>query len=233
MERRGIEKIIKEAMSVGRKTLAEPEAKEILRLSTINVPESRIVKDVTGAIEAAQELGYPVVLKIISPDIPHKSDVGGVALNIRSAAEVEEHWSQMIYSIAENNPVAMIEGFIVEKMAEKGVEVIIGLIRDKQFGPVVMFGTGGVAVELMKDVSFRLAPVTRQEAFEMMGEVKGYPLLTGFRGTHIKDLGAVAETIVKLSVLFDKMEDIKEFEINPLIVYEQGAIAVDARAILE
>lgn len=230
--RRGIERLVKEAFSLGRPVLVEPEAKEVLRLSSIQVPRFKVVKDVAGAIEAAESIGYPIVLKIISPDIVHKSEVGGVAVGLNSAKEIEEHWSQMILGVAMESPLAMIEGFIVEEMVGKGVEVIIGAIKDEQFGPVVMFGTGGVAVELMKDVSFRLAPVTREEAFEMMSEVKGFPLLTGFRGSHSKDLEAVADAIVKLAKTIDEIDGLKELEINPLIVYDKGVVAVDARATL-
>lgn len=230
MDKMGIERIVNEAFSLGKKTLTEPEAKEILKLSSVNVPRFRVVKDVNGAIEAASEIGYPVVLKLISPDIAHKSDIGGVAVGLKNSGEIEDKWSQMILNVAEENPVAMIEGFLVEEMAPRGAEVIIGVVKDEQFGPVVMFGTGGVAVELMKDVSFRLAPLSREEAFEMISEVKGFPLLTGYRGAPVRDLDAIADVIMKLSGMVEKTEGIKEFEINPLIVYEKGAIAVDARA---
>lgn len=232
MDKRGIERLVKEAFSLGRKTLVEPEAKEILRLASIRVPKFHVVKDVTGAVEMANKIGYPLVLKIISPDIIHKSDIGGVALGLKDGKEIEERWSMMILNIADEKPMAMIEGFLVEEMVPKGVEVILGAIKDEQFGPVVMFGVGGVAVELMKDVSFRLAPLDKKEAIEMIGEVKGFPLLTGFRGDTIKDLDTVAETIVTLSKIIEETDGLKELEINPLIVYEQGAVAVDARATL-
>jgi len=228
-----VERIVKEAMSLGRKTLTEPETKEILRACGIPVPRFIVVKDVAGAIDAAEVIGYPLVMKIISPDMPHKSDFGGVAVGIKNAAEVEEKWSQMLLSVAMENPMAMIEGFIVEQMAPKGVEVITGVVRDAQFGPVAMFGIGGVSVELMKDVSFRLAPVDEKEALEMMAEVKGWPLLRGFRGDTPKDAEAVAEVIAKLVRVVEKTGGLREIEINPLIVYGEGVIAVDARASLD
>lgn len=233
MDKRAMERIITEALSVERKALVEPEAKEILRLASIVVPRYKVVKDVSGAIEAADEIGYPVVLKLVSPDVLHKSDFGGVALDIKDPEGIEDKWSQMILQIADENPVALIEGFLIEEMLPRGAEVIVGAIRDEQFGPVVMFGIGGVAVELMKDVSFRLAPVTREEAFEMISEVKGFPLLTGYRGGSYKDLEAVVDTIIKLGCLMNEVHGIKEIEINPLIVYERGAVAADARAVLE
>lgn len=224
-----MEKIVKEVLSLGRASLVEPEAKEILRLSSVPVPRFVLAKDMTDAVEATDKIGYPVVLKLVSPDIVHKSDVGGVALGIKNNRELEQRWSEMILTVADETPTALIEGFLVEEMVPKGAEVIIGAVRDPQFGPVVMFGTGGVAVELMKDVSYRLAPVTREEAFEMMGEVKGFPLLTGFRGGTVKDLGAIADVIMKVAEIIEKVDGLKELEINPLVVHERGAVAVDAR----
>lgn len=227
-----IEKIVKEALSLGRKSLNEPEAKEILLAISVPVPEFRLAKNVEDAILAAEEIGYPVVLKIVSGDILHKSDIGGVTLNIKNGKELEENWASMIFNMASEFPSASVDGLLVEKMVPAGREVIIGVIKDPQFGPLVMFGTGGVTVELMKDVSFRLGPVTRQEAFEMIGEVKGFPLLTGYRGDTIKDLYAISDIIMKLSKTVAESDGIKEFEINPLIVYEDGCYAVDARAII-
>lgn len=233
MDRWSVDRIVKEAMSLGRKTLTEPETKDILMACSIPVPRFIVVKDVAGALEAATEIGYPLVLKIISPDIAHKSDFGGVAVGIVDGRELEERWSQMFLTVAMENPMAMIEGFIVEQMAPKGVEVITGVVKDAQFGPVAMFGTGGVFVELMKDVSFRLSPVDEREALEMMGEVKGWPLLRGFRGDTPKDAPAVAAVIAKLVRIVEQTDGLKEIEINPLIVYDKGVIAVDARASLD
>lgn len=229
---RAIERIIKEANLAGRKVLVEPEAKEVLMLSSVAVPRFSVVKDVTAAMEAAESIGYPVALKLVSPDIVHKSDYGGVALHITDSQGIEDHWSTMILGVADENPVAMIDGFLVEEMVPRGVEVIVGAVRDEQFGTFVMFGTGGVAVELMKDVSFRLAPLDRETAIEMMREVKGFPLLEGFRGDTPKDVGAVADIIVKVSNMVEAVSGLKEFEINPLIVHNRGAVAVDARATL-
>lgn len=228
-----IERLVKEVISLGRTTLSEPEAKDVLKFSSVQVPRFLLAKDVVGAIEAADKIGYPLVLKLVSPDIIHKSEVGGVALGIKNRQELEEKWSEMILYVADERPTALIEGFLIEEMVPRGAEVIVGAIKDPQFGPVVMFGIGGVAVELMKDVSFRLAPLTREEAFEMMGEVKGFPLLTGFRGGTVKDLGAIADVIIKVSEIVEKIDGLKEIEINPLIVYERGAVAVDARGVLE
>lgn len=231
-EKAAIEKIVKETLSLGRKTLIEPEAKAVISLASIPVPRHKVVKDMAGAVEAASEIGYPVALKLISPDILHKSDIGGVALGIRDAGELEMNWSRIILGAADEAPASVIEGFLIEEMAGQGTEVIVGGIRDAQFGPAVMFGLGGVAVELLKDVSFRLAPVSREEAFEMISEVKSYPLLTGFRGGSHKDLDAIADVIMKIGRIMEGVSAIKELEINPLVVYERGALAVDARAVL-
>lgn len=232
MDKKEIERIVKEAFSLGRNTLAEPDAMEVLRLNSIPVPDFSVVKDVSAAIETAEKIGFPVVLKLVSPDLIHKSDVGGVAVGLKDGKDLESRWAQMILDVAFRNPSAMIEGFIIEKMAPKGVEVIVGGIKDEQFGPVVMFGAGGVAAELMRDVSFRLAPIDRDEAFEMMSETKGFPLLTGYRGDTVKDLNAVADVIIKLSGILEETDGIREIEINPLLVYDKGVLAVDARAIL-
>lgn len=229
---KSIERLIQEAMSLGRKTLVEPEAKEVLKLGSIQVPRFFVVKDVLAALEAADDLGYPLVLKIVSPDILHKSDVGGVALGLKDAGDLQTHWSSMILNVADQNPTAMIEGFMLEEMVPKGVEVIVGAIKDDQFGVVVMFGTGGVSVELMQDVSFRLAPLDKDEAIEMIKEVRGFPLLEGYRGDSAKDIDAIADVIIKLANIVEAVNSIKELEINPLVVYEKGAIAVDASAVL-
>ncbi len=233
MDKKEIEKIVKEALSLGRNMLIEPEAVEVLRLNHIPVPDLRVVKDVASAIEASMKIGFPVVLKAVSEDLPHKSEAGGVAVGIKDGKELESRWAQMILDIAFRNPAATIEGFIVEKMAPKGIEVIVGCVRDEQFGPVVMFGAGGIAAELVKDVSFRLAPVDRAEAFDMMGETKCFPLLTGYRGDTVKDLNAVADVIVRLSEILEESEGLREIEINPLLVYDKGVLAVDARAALK
>lgn len=233
VDKKAIERIVSEAMSLGKKALSEPEAKNVLKACGIPVPRFKVVKDVTGALEAAKEIGFPLALKVISPEIAHKSDIGGVAVGIKDGRDIEERWSQMVLGVAIENPAATIEGFLVEEMAPNGVEVITGVIKDEQFGPVAMFGTGGVSVELMKDVAFRLAPIDVHGAIEMMSEVKGYPLLRGFRGDRLRDIGAVAEVIVRLAEVVGEVEGIREIEINPLIVYGEGVMAVDARAALE
>ena len=232
MDKREISRLVKEAVSLGRKTLTEPEAKEILRLSSVPVPRFFVVKDVGGAIEAAAKLNCPLVLKIVSPDILHKSDVGGVAPGIKDAKEIEDQWSMMILNVAFEAPQAIIEGFLIEEEVQKGIEVIVSAVKDEQFGVVAMFGLGGVAVELLKDVSFALGPLDRNSALSMMSEVKGFPLLTGWRGDTFKDINSIADVIVSITKIVEETDGLKEIEINPLMVYDKGVVAVDARAVL-
>lgn len=227
------EKIINEAVAAHRKILTEPQTKELLRAYSIPVPRFKAVHSIDEALEAVKGLQYPLVLKIISADIGHKTDVGGVALGLRDKKSLEDAWSQMMLDISDDEPLAAIEGFLLEEMVPRGAEMIIGGLRDEQFGPAIMFGTGGLDVELIKDVSFRLAPVTRDEVFGMMNEVKGMRLLTGYRGHGLKDLDAVVDTVMKVSEIICAHERIREIEINPLIVYHEGAVAVDAKATLE
>lgn len=229
----GVDKIINEAAAAHRKILTEPQTKEILRAYSIPVPRFKAVHSIDSALEAAKGLHYPLVLKIISPDIGHKTDVGGVALGLRDKKSLEDAWSQMMLDIADDEPLAAIEGFLLEEMAPRGAEMFIGALRDEQFGPAVIFGTGGLDVELIKDVSFRLAPVTREEVFDMMNEVKGMRILTGYRGGGLKDLDAVVDIVMKVSEIICAHERIREIEINPLIVYHEGAVAADAKASLE
>jgi len=232
MDKKEVERIVKEALSLGRLTLVEPDAMEVLRLNSIPVPDFSVVKDVSAAIETSEKIGFPVVLKLVSPNVVHKSEVGGVAVGLKDSNELVTRWAQMILDVADKNPSVMIEGFIIEKMAPKGLEVIVGGIKDEQFGPVVMFGAGGIAAELVRDVSFRLAPIDRDTAFEMMSETKCFPLLTGYRGETVKDLDAVADVLIKLSAILEETDGLREIEINPLLVYDKGVLAVDARAVL-
>src|SRR4030067_1756643 len=232
MTKQEAKKFIDDAVQSGRKSLLEPEAKEILKAWEIPVPPNFIAKDKDMAIGAANNIGYPVVLKVISSDILHKTEAGGVMAGLKNAQEVEDSFNEMIFELSDHYATAKIEGFLLERLVEKGVEVIVGGIRDAQFGPAVMFGIGGVIVELLKDVSFRLAPVTKEECLAMMEEIKAYPLLAGYRGAEPADPDALADVIIKIGNIMAGVVEIKEMEINPLIVYPEGAIAVDARVVL-
>lgn len=225
--------MINDAISSGRKALLEPEAKSLLSAWGIDVPGSILIEPEEAKAEVkVKGISPPYVLKVVSPDILHKSDVGGVITDLKGVEEISTALNEINRNIKKSAPKARIEGFLLEEMAPKGIEVIIGGLRDDQFGPAVMFGIGGIAVELMKDVSYRLAPLDKEEAMSMMKELKSYPLLTGYRGSSAVDLGKLGEAIVKVSEMITELEGIKEMEINPLIAYKDGVMAVDARVVL-
>ena len=232
MTKQEAKKFINDAVQSGKKSLLEPEAKEILKAWEIPLPPNFVVKDKDAVIGAANNIGYPVVLKVVSRDILHKTEAGGVMAGLKNAQEVEDSFNEMIFELSDHYATAKIEGFLIERMVDKGVEVIVGGVRDAQFGPAVMFGIGGVMVELLKDVSFRLAPVTKEECLAMMEEIKAYPLLAGYRGAEPADLDAIADVIIKVGNIMAETVEIKEMEINPLIVYPEGVMAVDARVVL-
>ena len=232
MTQQEAKKIITDAIQSGRKSLLEPEALGILKAWEVPVPQYFVAKDKSLAIGAANNIGYPVVLKIVSSDIIHKTEAGGVKTGLKNEQDIDDAFNEMMFEISDHYATASIEGFLIERMADKGVEVIVGGVRDAQFGPAVMFGIGGVMVELLKDVSFRLAPVTKVECLEMIKDIKAYPLLTGYRGSEPCDIDAIADVIIKVGNIMSGMDDIKEMEINPLIVYPDSVMAVDARVVL-
>lgn len=227
-----IEEIIAQARKAGRKYLAEIEAKELLKNGGISVVETRLATSKEQALALAKELHFPLVLKISSPDILHKSDAGGVKLGIRNSRQLAKAYDDLLASVSQKHPAAKIEGVTVQKMARPGVEVIIGMSQDPQFGPVLMFGLGGILVEILKDVSFRIVPLARRDAREMIREIKGYPLLEGYRGQEPADIPFLEETLLKVSQLVENRPEIKELDINPLFAYKDGAVAVDARVVL-
>lgn len=228
----GAGKVMANALASGRKILLPDEAMEIVRTAGIFVPECVPVKNVGEAVAAAKTMGFPVALKIVSPDVLHKSDVGGVVMDVKNAEEVERSYKDIMNTVIRKVPGTDIMGMLVEKQFPKATETIVGGIRDGQFGPAVMFGLGGIFVELFKDVVFRIAPVTEKEAMEMIREIRGYPLLSGYRGREALDIQQLAGTIVTVSELITEIDEIKEVELNPLLVYAEGVIAVDARIIL-
>ena len=177
----------------------------------------------------AKEIGFPVVLKIDSHDIVHKSDAGGVRIGIGSEAEVKQAYEEMMEGVTRSAPDAKINGITVQQMAPPGIEVIVGVSRDLQFGPVLMFGLGGVLVEVLQDVSFRVVPITRWDAHQMMRDLKGYPVLCGFRGQPAASLEALEGLLIKVSRLVDENPEIEELDLNPVFAYPDGAVAVDAR----
>ena len=217
----------------GRSILTEFESKKILKQAGIPVVETKLAKTQKEAVSLSQKMGFPVALKIASPDVIHKSDSGGVKLSVNSVAEVKKSYDEILKKVRKQYPDAVVHGVSVQKMFRPGTEVIIGTSKDPQFGPVIMFGLGGIFVELLKDVSFRVIPVERRDAQEMIKEIKGYPLLQGYRGKEPANLSALVEIILKISKLIEENPQIKELELNPVFVYQNKAVAVDARIILE
>ncbi len=213
------------------KILTEHEAKKLLAKYGIPVTKEQIAASADEALAIALQVGTPVAMKISSPDISHKSDVGGVVLNVKRE-EVRTAYNEMISRIKKTVPDAKIEGILVQQMAPAGHEIIVGLKKDAQFGHALMFGLGGIFVEVYKDVTFRVVPIDKSEALSMISEIKGYPILKGIRGRMPADVDAIARVLVSVSEMAEK-ENIIELDINPLIVSESGAIAVDARAMVE
>jgi len=225
--------IIEKARKEGRTMLTEIEAKQLLKSAGISVVDTRLAISKEQAVAIAKELGLPVVLKIASADVVHKSDAGGVKLGLKTAAQVGKAYDDIMKSIKAAFPSAKIEGVSVQTMARPGVEVIIGMSKDAQFGPVLMFGLGGVLVEILKDVAFRIVPLVKRDAKEMIREIKGFPLLQGYRGSEPVDVENLENMVLKVSEFVDKTPAIKEIDLNPIFAYKDGAIAVDARVILE
>ncbi|MCK9356205.1 MAG: acetate--CoA ligase family protein [Dehalococcoidia bacterium] len=215
------------------RVLTEIESKDMLKAAGIPVVETKLARNQKEAVALSKEMGFPVALKIISPEVVHKSDSGGVKLGLENAAQVEKAYAAIMASVKEKVPGARILGVSVQSMARKGVEVIVGMSKDPQFGPVIMFGLGGVLVELLKDVSFRIVPVAKFDAAEMIREIKGFPMLQGFRGAEPADLGALEKLIVKVSEFVEQHPQVKELDLNPVFAYKDGVVAVDARVVVE
>jgi acyl-CoA synthetase (NDP forming) len=180
----------------------------------------------------SKKMGFPLAMKIVSPDIIHKSDAGGVKINLKGEAEVREAFNDIVMNAEKVTARDRMLGALISPMVPHGQECIIGMIRDNQFGPVIMFGLGGIFVEVLKDVSFRVAPLSYEDIDEMIEEIKGYKILTGIRGERPKDIDAVKEIIGKLSQIAVENPEINEIDLNPVIVHEKGASIVDSRIIL-
>ena len=225
--------ITDKARSEGRSLLTEIESKELLKPAGISVIDTELATSREEAISISRRFGFPVVLKIASPDIVHKSDAGGVKLGLKTSKQVGKAYDDILGTISQKYPQAVIQGVSVQRMARPGVEVIIGMSRDAQFGPVLMFGLGGILVEIIKDVSFRIVPLTRRDAGEMIKEIKGYPLLQGYRGQEAVDVSNLEELLLKVSDFVEQNPVVKELDLNPIFAYSDGAVAVDARVILD
>lgn len=229
----GVNREISRLRKEGRLQLTEVEAKNILCEAGIPVVETRLACSKKEAISVSKEIKFPVAMKIVSPDISHKSDVGGVKLGLNNPTRVAHVYMEMMASLKKTLPHARIDGVSMQRMVPPGMEVIIGMTKDPQFGPLLMFGLGGVQVELLKDVSFRIVPISPKEAREMIAKIKSYPLLKGYRGKEPVDIPFLEELLVRVSEFVEMNPEVKELDLNPIFAYKKGALAVDARIILE
>ncbi|MCH8814608.1 MAG: acetate--CoA ligase family protein [Chloroflexi bacterium] len=224
--------LIEQARKQGRAVLTEIESKQILDEAGIPVAKTQLASDADKAVSIADSVGYPVVLKIVSADVTHKSDVGGVKVGIESAEEVRSAFNDIVASVKKTQPDAAIDGVAVQKMAPAGTEVIIGVSKDPQFGPVVMFGLGGILVEVLKDVAFRIVPLEARDARQIIREIKGFPVLEGVRGQDPADIDALEGLILQISQFIEAHPEIEELDLNPVFAYKDGCIAVDARIVI-
>lgn len=226
-----VRRIINQARERGYLDIGDLKAREILSAYKFEIPNSQVAETSYTAVDLAEEIGYPVVMKVDSPDILHKSDVGGVRIGLKTPKEIQTAFHEILSKARKFMPQAVINGVSVQKMYSGNREVILGMARDPQFGPLIMFGLGGIYVEVLKDVSFGIAPLCRKEALSMVMEIKSYPLLKGVRGEKSVDIEAIVESLLRLSQLVMDFPEILEADINPLIMKEsgQGAVAVDAR----
>ncbi len=227
-------RILNIAKKEGRKALTPYESAIVARAYGIPVPEQKLAKNENEAVKIAEQMGYPLVLSVESPDILHKTEVGGVKVGIENAEEVVKAFKEIITSVSEKAPNADIRGIVVRKMAPPSREVIIGMHRDPIFGPMVMFGSGGILVELMKDVSFRAAPLAVEDVYEMIKETKAYRLLKGFRGMPEADIDEIVKIILRVERLAKDFPEIADVDLNPVFVYEKGkgCLAADIKIVL-
>jgi len=235
VDRDKVREVLGRIRGEGRATAGDTEAKDILAAYGVPLPKSVLARNADEAVTAAEAIGYPVVMKIASPDILHKTDIGGVKLNLTSASDVRDAFDLIVYRATRHMLDATIWGCQVQQMVKGGKEVIIGVNRDPQFGPLLMFGLGGVYVEAVKDVTFRVAPIDRREAREMLTEIRAYNLLRGVRGEKPSDLDAIADTLIRVSQLVTDFPDVVELDINPLLVFSagQGVLGLDMRLALK
>jgi acetyltransferase len=229
-----IEAVLTGALREGRSFLLVNEGQAVMRAAGVPIPRSTIARNLDEAVRGSEEIGHPVVMKVVSRDILHKSEAGGVALDLADKREVVDAYQAILRNCRAYNPNAVISGVEVSEMVVRGTETIIGARRDRTFGPIIMFGLGGIYVEVMKDVTFRALPINRKEVMAMVKEIRAYPLLLGVRGEEKKDVDSVVDTIIKVGTILQKCERITDIEINPLVVYEhgRGVKAVDVRILL-
>lgn len=234
VNRQEVHRLLDRVRGEGRVSIGDFEAREVLEAYGLPIPRSEMAETPEAAVRIAGEIGYPVVLKIASPDILHKTDVGGVKVGLANAEEVRDAFELMVYRAQRYLPEARIWGCLVQEMVPSGgIEVLVGMNRDPQFGPLVTFGLGGIYVETLKDVTFRVAPFSKQEAQEMLQEIRAHALLDGVRGKPPADKEALVDTLLRIGQLVQDFPEISELDINPLVVYQQGIVAIDMRLILK
>ena len=220
------------ARADGRTLLTEVESKQLLHDAGIRVTQARLATTGDEAATAADAIGYPAVLKVVSGDIAHKSDVGGVELGLADADAIRAAYDRIMASAKEHAPGASVNGVSVQQMAKQGTEVIIGTTTDPQFGPVLAFGLGGIMVEVLKDVAFRIVPLESRDARQIVREIRGFPVLEGVRGQPGSDIDALEAMILQVSQFASDHPEVAELDLNPVFAYPDGAIAVDARVVL-
>ncbi|MFQ6136316.1 MAG: acetate--CoA ligase family protein [Candidatus Hydrothermarchaeales archaeon] len=225
------EEIIAKARDAKRNVLTVDESKDLLNAYGVQINKSFLARDVDEAIKNGRETGFPVVMKIVSPEIIHKTDVGGVQVNIKDEEELEDTYKRMIESARSHFPNANIEGILIEEMVQ-GTEMIVGISKDPTFGHLIMFGMGGVFVEVFKDVSFRVVPIEKEDALEMIEETKGKAIIEGARGNPIIDKEKIADVMLKVSNLIMDHPEVEEMDINPLMGNSSEVVAVDARFLI-
>ena len=232
MRSEAISKIFEIAQAENRDFLYEHEAKELCSHYGMPITAIKIATTEEEAVQYSNEIGYPIVLKIVSPQVLHKSDAGGVLINIKTPEEVRAGYNKILENVRAHVPSAVITGILVQEMAPNGTEVIVGSTKDPTFGNTIMFGLGGIFVEILKDVSFRLVPIKKMDAEEMIKEIKAYKILEGVRGQPPADQETVVKILMATSKMLEECPEVKELDMNPVIVYEKGARIVDARIIL-
>ncbi len=215
-----------------KRSLLETEAKELLKEYGIPVPDFKLIKSEDEIARLAKEINFPIVMKIVSPDIIHKTDAGGVKVGVKDEEEARMIYQEIISKAIKYNKKASISGVIAYTMVPQGTEIIIGMMKDPHFGPVIMFGLGGIFVEVLKDISFRILPIEEIDAREMITEIKGYEILKGARGNPPRDIRAIEEVLMKVSKLTMENPEINEIDLNPIFAFENGIQVVDARMIL-
>jgi acyl-CoA synthetase (NDP forming) len=228
-----VNKIFESVRQQGRTVLTEIEAKQVFSEAGISTTETMLASSQSEAVTLSEKTGFPVVLKVASPDITHKTDAGGVKVGLKNKAEVRKAYAEIMASVRPKYPKAKLDGVSVQAVARPGIEIIIGMFKDPQFGPVIMFGLGGIFVEVLKDVSFRIIPIVRRDAAEMIKEIKGYALLNGYRGHEPANILSLEEMLLKVSDFVEKNPGINEIDLNPVFAYKDSVLAVDARIVLE